>query len=164
MLRKLSFILIFAILFSACGASAPMENGREETAQVSAALETTALAADMAPAEPAEGESPFTRTEYFRITKHSNAITGDDGVTLVYENYALAEFVSQDPARTEWVNGMLGGIRRDYQVDSSNLYTYAADFVAEWGTDGFYSYSNYQQLGVARHDDAVASLISLSSL
>ena len=164
MLRKLSFILIFAILLSACGASAPMENGREETAPVSAALETTALAADMAPVETAAGEGPFTRAEYFRITKRSNAITGDNGVTLVYENYALAEFVSQDPARTEWVNGILGGIRRDYQVDSSNLYTYAADFVSEWGTDGFYSYSNYQQLGVARHDDAVASLISLSSL
>ena len=164
MLRKLSFILIFAILMTACGASAPMEDGREETAPVSAALETTAFAADMVPAEPAEGESPYTRTEYFRITKHSNAITGDDGVTLVYENYALAEFVSQDAARMEWVSGILGGIRRDYQVDSSNLYTYAGEFVAEWGTDGFYSYSNYQQLGVARHDDAVASLISLSSL
>ena len=164
MLRKLSFILIFAILMTACGASAPMEDGREETAPVSAALETTAFAADMVPAEPAEGESPYTRTEYFRITKHSNAITGDDGVTLVYENYALAEFVSQDAARMEWVGGILGGIRRDYQVDSSNLYTYAGEFVAEWGTDGFYSYSNYQQLGVARHDDAVASLISLSSL
>ena len=164
MLRKLSFILMFAILMTACGASAPMENGREETALVSAAWETTELAADMAPAEPAEGESPYTRTEYFRITKHSNAVTGDDGVTLVYENYALAEFVSQDAARMEWVSGILGGIRRDYQVDSSNLYTYAGEFVAEWGTDGFYSYSNYQQLGVARHDDAVASLISLSSL
>ena len=164
MLRELSFILIFAILMTACGASAPMEDGREETAPVSAALETTAFAADMVPAEPAEGESPYTRTEYFRISKHSNAMTGDDGVTLVYENYALAEFVSQDAARMEWVSGILGGIRRDYQVDSSNLYTYAGEFVAEWGTDGFYSYSNYQQLGVARHDDAVASLISLSSL
>ena len=164
MLRKLSFILIFAILLSACGASAPADNAMEETAPVSAAWDTTELAADMASAETVAGEGPYTRTEYFRFTKHSNAITNDDGVTLVYENYALAEFVSQDPARTEWVNGMLGGIRRDFQVDSSNLYTYAADFVAEWGTDGFYSYSNYQQLGVARHDDAVASLISLSSL
>jgi hypothetical protein len=49
-------------------------------------------------------------------------------------------------------------------VDSENLHTYADEFVAEWGTDGFYSYSNYQQLGVARHDEAVVSLISLSSL
>ena len=164
MLRKLSFIFIIAILLTACGASAPSDNAMEETAPVSVVADSTALVEDMESAETAAGEGPFTRAEYFRITKYSNAITNDDGVTLVYENYAQAEFVSQDPARTEWVNGMLGGIRRDFQVDSSNLYTYAADFVAEWGTEGFYSYSNYQQLGVARHDDAVASLISLSSL
>ena len=166
MLRKLSFILVFAMLLSACGASAPMENGREDTAPVSASVETvaTAIVADMAPAETTEGESAYTEAEYFRFTKYSNAIANDGGVTLVYENYAQAEFNSQDPARTEWVNGILGGIRRDFQVDSSNLYTYANDFVSEWGTDGFYSYSNYQQLGVARHDEAVVSLISLSSL
>ena len=163
MLRKLSFVLIFAILLSACGASAPAEDGLED-AVVASAAETIAPAGvdDLETIEVGEGER--SEAEYFRITQYSNAMENDDGVTLVYENYAQAEFVSQDPDRTQWVSEILSGIRRDFQVDSENLHTYADEFVAEWGTDGFYSYSNYQQLGVARHDEAVVSLISLSSL
>ena len=162
MLRKLSFVLIFAILLSACGASAPAEDGLED-AVVASAAETIAPAGgeDL---ETTEAAGECSEAEYFRINQYSNAMENDDGVTLVYENYAQAEFVSQDPARTQWVSEILSGIRRDYQVDSENLHTYADEFVAEWGTDGFYSYSNYQQLGVARHDEAVVSLISLSSL
>ena len=162
MLRKLSFVLIFAILLSACGASAPAEDGLED-AVVASAAETIAPAGgeDL---ETTEAAGECSEAEYFRINQYSNAMENDDGVTLVYENYAQAEFVSQDPARTQWVSEILSGIRRDFQVDSENLHTYADEFVAEWGTDGFYSYSNYQQLGVARHDEAVVSLISLSSL
>ena len=162
MLRKLSFVLIFAILLSACGASAPAEDGLEDAVVASAAETIAPAGAENLETTEAEGES--SEAEYFRITQFSNAMENDDGVTLVYENYAQAEFVSQDPARTQWVSEILSGIRRDYQVDSENLHTYADEFVAEWGTDGFYSYSNYQQLGVARHDEAVVSLISLSSL
>lgn len=162
MLRKLSFVLIFAILLSACGASAPVENGLEDAVVASAAETIAPAGAENLETTEAAGER--SEAEYFRITQYSNAMENDDGVTLVYENYAQAEFVSQDPARTQWVSEILSGIRRDFQVDSENLRTYADEFVAEWGTDGFYSYSNYQQLGVARHDDAVVSLISLSSL
>ena len=162
MLRKLSFVLIFAILLSACGASAPEENGWADRDAVAAETTAPAGVEDLETIEAAEGER--SEAEYFRITQYSNAMENDDGVTLVYENYAQAEFVSQDPARTQWVSEILSGIRRDFQVDSENLHTYADEFVAEWGTDGFYSYSNYQQLGVARHDEAVVSLISLSSL
>ena len=162
MLRKLSFVLIFAILLSACGASAPSEDGLED-AVVASAVETIAPAGgeDL---ETTEAAGECSEAEYFRINQYSNAMENDDGVTLVYENYAQAEFVSRDPDRTQWVSEILSGIRRDFQVDSENLHTYADEFVAEWGTDGFYSYSNYQQLGVARHDEAVVSLISLSSL
>lgn len=162
MLRKLSFVLIFAILLSACGASAPAEDGLEDAVVASAAETIAPAGAENLETTEAAGES--SEAEYFRITQYSNAMENDDGVTLVYENYAQAEFVSQDPARTQWVSEILSGIRRDFQVDSENLHTYADEFVAEWGTDGFYSYSNYQQLGVARHDEAVVSLISLSSL
>lgn len=162
MLRKLSFVLIFAILLSACGAAAPAEDGLEDAVAASAAETIAPAGAENLETTEAAGES--SEAEYFRITQYSNAMENDDGVTLVYENYAQAEFVSRDPARTQWVSEILSGIRRDYQVDSENLHTYADEFVAEWGTDGFYSYSNYQQLGVARHDEAVVSLISLSSL
>ena len=110
MLRKLSFVLIFAILLSACGASAPVENGREDRETVASEVTAPAGVADLETAEAWEGES--TEAEYFRITQYSNAMQNDDGVTLVYENYAQAEFVSQDPARTPWVSEILSGIRR----------------------------------------------------
>ena len=164
MLRKLSFILILAMLLSACGASAPMDDALESP-------NGDAITEAVAEAAPVDGETvqsattgEGTNAEYFRITKHSTTVSDEDGNALLYENYALAEFSSTDPGRSEWVSGVLGGLQRDFQTDSANLQEYARDYVLEYGTDQFYSYSNYQQLGVARHDDAVVSLISLSSL
>ena len=164
MLRKLSFILILAMLLSACGASAPMDDALESP---NGAVTTEAVAE----AAPVDDETVQTTTagegtnaEYFRITKHSTTVSDEDGNALLYENYALAEFSSVDPERSEWVGDVLGGLQRDFQSDSANLQEYAREFVQEYGTDQFYSYSNYQQLGVARHDDAVVSLIALSSL
>lgn len=164
MLRKLSFILIIAMLLSACGASAPMD----DTLEYPNGSDITEAVAEAA---PVDGETVQTATtgegtdaEYFRITKHSTTISNEDGNALLYENYALAEFSSEDPERSEWVSDVLGGIQRDFQADSANLQEYARDFVLEYGTDYFYSYSNYQQLGITRHDDVVVSLIALSSL
>ena len=62
------------------------------------------------------------------------------------------------------MDGILNDIDQAYKSDSSNLYDYAVEFVELNGTDYFYSHSNYQQLGIARHDSTVVSLISLSSL
>ena len=164
MLRKLSFILILAMLLSACGASAPMDDALESP---NGAVTTEAVAE----AAPVDDETVQTTTagegtnaEYFRITKHSTTVSDEDGNALLYENYALAEFSSVDPERSEWVSDVLGGLQRDFQSDSANLQEYAREFVQEYGTDQFYSYSNYQQLGIARHDEAVVSLLSLSSL
>ena len=164
MLRKLSFILILAMLLSACGASAPMDDAMESA---NGAV-TTEAAAEAAPIDDETVQSATTgegtNAEYFRITKHSTTVADEDGNALLYENYALAEFSSVDPERSEWVSDVLGGLQRDFQSDSANLQEYAREFVQEYGTDQFYSYSNYQQLGVARHDDAVVSLIALNSL
>ena len=164
MLRKLSFILILAMLLSACGASAPMDDALESP-------NGAAITEAVAEAAPVDGETvqsattgEGTNAEYFCITKHSSTVSDEDGNALLYENYALAEFSSVDPERSEWVSDVLGGLQRDFQSDSANLQEYAREFVQEYGTDQFYSYSNYQQLGVARHDDAVVSVISLSSL
>ena len=164
MLRKLSFILILAMLLSACGASAPMDDTLESP-------NGAAITEAVAEAAPVDGETvqsattgEGTNAEYFRITKHSSTVSDEDGNALLYENYALAEFSSTDSMRSEWVSDVLGGLRRDFQTDSANLQEYAREFVQEYGTDHFYSYSNYQQLGIARHDAAVVSLIALSSL
>ena len=146
MLRKLSFILILAMLLSACGASAPMDDAMESPNGAA----VTEAAAEAAPvdSEPSQTASAGegTNAEYFRITKHSTTVSDEDGNALLYENYALAEFSSVDPERSEWVGDVLGGLQRDFQSDSANLQEYAREFVQEYGTDQFYSYSNYQQL------------------
>lgn len=171
MLRKLSFILITAILLSSCGASAPTEadqNGSAESVFSRAELETVADSETETLAEASEtpetGEGIACEAEYFLFSRSANAITDDTGLTILHENSTRAEFISDDPDRGGWVNGILGGIVRDYTVDSENLYDYAEEFITQNGTDYFYSFSNYQQLGVARHDEAVVSLIVLSSL
>lgn len=171
MLRKLSFILILAILLSACGASAPEENAAVELPG------TATCTMDTAEGEPAESERseveipesaaaamPESDAEYFYFTKYTNTVTDDDDQALLYENRCMPTFISGDPQRSEWVSGILGNIERDFNTDSTNLYDYARDYVQDNGTEFFYSYSNYQQLGIARHDEAVVSLIALSSL
>lgn len=171
MLRKLSFILILAILLSACGASAPEENAAVELPG------TATCTMDTAEGEPAESERseveipesaaaamPESDAEYFYFIKYTNTVTGDDDQALLYENRCMPTFISGDPQRSEWVSGILGNIERDFNTDSTNLSDYARDYVQDNGTEFFYSYSNYQLLGIARHDEAVVSLIALSSL
>ena len=167
MLRKLSFILILAILLSACGASAPTE-------LVEDAAESSVLGRQETPAEPAETVDMDAVTEgvveevcdaeYFCFQKVKNNVTDEEGQTILYENYCLAEFSSRDPERSAWVQEVLGSIAKAYTINSGNLRQYAEEFLQDGDSDLFYSYSNYQQLGVARHDDAVVSLIELSSL
>ena len=168
--RKLSFILLLAMLLSACGASAP--TGEEQNAADAAGPES--VVSTSAPVKSArESSEPAETTadvkmepgvEYFSFTKYSNTLTSDDGVDMFYENRCIPTFVSPDPERSQWVGSILGNIDRDFNTDSNNLSEYAEDYLRENGTDYFYSYSNYQQLGIARHDEAVVSLISLSSL
>ena len=168
MLRKLSFILIFAIFLSACGASAPMDEMKEAPSAASALDsygKTETFPGGLTDTESAAAEIPdASEAEYFYFSKYSNTVTGDDDVTMLYENRCTPSFTSADPARSEWVGDILGNIERDYNADSTNLGQYAAEFIEMNGTDYFYSYSNYQQLGIARHDEAVVSLLSLSSL
>lgn len=165
MLRKLIFLIITAIILTACGASAPevadtapagvMEDSSALAAPESGEVETTAETV-----AATEAEAP----EYFLFTKRINTITNDDGLNLLYENQSIPTFTSSDPERSEWVSGILSDIDRDYVTNSTNLHTYAAEYVEQEGTEYFYSYSNYQQLGIARHDETVTSLLAVSSL
>ena len=169
MLRKLSFILILAISLCGCGAAAPMEaaqNGAQDSFLYRAEVEAPAEAVDAETTADAveAGEGIACAAEYFRFNKNTNHMDDGTGNTLLYENSTQVEFVSTDPERSGWVNGVLAGIERDYAANSANLYGYAEDFISMNGLEYFYSFSNYQQLGVARHDDAVVSLIELSSL
>ena len=173
MLQKLSFLLIAAILLTGCGASAPMEadNRKPEAAIEYSETTGTASASGVTDTSPAEAapetieETPeVCAAEYFTFTAESSTVTDDNGMTLVLENQTIPTFTSHDPERSAWVEEILAKIDRDFRTDSTNLDTYAREYLSMYGSESFYSFSNYQQLGAARHDERVVSLISLSSL
>ena len=172
MLQKLSFLLVTAMLLTACGA-APMEadnTKRESAIQYSdtTVAGTTSEEPDASPAEAApetiEEPPEVCTAEYFTFITQNNTVTDDDGVTIMLENQTVPTFTSGDPERSAWVDGILADIDRNYRTDSTNLDTYAREYLSMYGTENFYSFSNYQQVGVARHDSRVVSLIVLSSL
>ena len=172
MLQKLSFLLITAILLTGCGAPAmEADNARPETSTICTDAAGVAAASeipDTAPAESAAQTVPETSAvcdaEYFTFTAQNSTVTDDSGLTLLIENKTVPTFTSGDAERSAWVNEVLERIDRDYCTDSTNLDAYAREFISLNGTEHFYSFSNYQQLGVARHDSRVVSLIALSSL
>ena len=170
MLKKLSLFIASAILLTACGAPAPMEAEAQDAVYGSAFSDGTLPAAaaesetvSEALAETAEGPAA-SQAEYFYFSKYSNTVTNDDGLEVLMENRCVPSFTSGDEERSRWVTEVLDNIERDYSTNSTNLNSYAQDFLQENGTEYFYSYSNYQQMGVARHDEAVVSLIALSSV
>lgn len=173
MFKKLCFLLIAVMLLTGCGASAPAmdsaESNRSDMLQAPAGGTET----DTAPAEPVYGlpenqpeetEPTPCDAEYFLFSKTTNTVTDEAGEPLLYENRSLPQFTSMDRERSGWVSGILEKIDQDYAANSRNLIAYAQNFISMNGTEHFYSYSNYQQLGIARHDDKVVSLLSLSSL
>ena len=128
MLQKLSFVLIIAILLSACGASAPADVAAPES------LETASYGQEStveSPAETAPADSGLVETtsrtpaaseaEYFYFTKYSNTITTEDGQTLLYENRCTPSFTSADAQRSEWVGSVLGSIERDFVTVATQL-------------------------------------------
>ena len=173
MLRKLILLAISAIFLCGCGASAPSDAKLETEALYGAdaagaekiPMQIAQDSAVMPVTEPAEmAEQDETGPEYFYFTKYSNTVADDEGRTLLYENRCMPSFTSPDPERAEWVGDVLDRIGSAYAVDSANLRIYAEEYLADNSDEFFYSYSNYQQLGVARHDERVVSLISLSSI
>ncbi len=169
MLKKLSFVIILAILFAGCSASAPMS--KMESAEPAEGGILTGMA-DFAAQIPMSQELEKTavpqeqlhQPEYFVFTTQSGTVENDENIPVLYERYCTADFSAADQVRTEWVDGVLNSIAADYDRDSTNLNTYAEEFLAENGSSYFYTHSNYQELGIARHDEAVVSLLSLSSL
>lgn len=168
MLQKLIFLIITVIFIAGCGAAAPAETAAPADPKTvslygagQSVQETFPAAAAPGAAEPGEDTN---EAEYFLFSATSNTVTDDSGTTILYENQSVPTFTSADEERREWVGGILENIGRDFATNSRNLYAYAAEYLELNGTEGFYSHSNYQELGVARHDETVISLICLSSL
>lgn len=174
MFKKLSLLLILVMLMTICGGcSREKESDSDEPYKLLYGIPSTihdGASAETAPASglsneiPGATEAPVCNAEYFIFTKTTNTLTDNSGLPLLYENQCVPIYTSMNPQRSQWVSGILDSIARDYASNSRYLYDYAQEFVAQNGTDGFYSHSNYQQLGITRHDDTVVSLICLSSL
>ena len=163
MLRKLIFMLIAAIFLSGCGADAPADTVVEQTSLCQGS-DQEIIPAETDASFRTEPQETASAAEYFLFTTTSNTFSDDEGITLLYENQCMPTFTSPDAGRMAWVTEILDGITRDFLTDSHNLHEYAREFIEMHGTEYFYSYSNYQQIGAARHDETVVSLISLSSL
>jgi len=73
-------------------------------------------------------------------------------------------FVSSDAQLNVWINDFLADKNREDLHQSSVLYGYAQSSLNKLGDDQFYAYSHYVTKGIARHDDRIASLLSLSSI
>ena len=170
MLQKLILLVISVIFITGCGAAAdraPVENNQPDLLRAEGAADqkTDAESSEtVAATDPESVPETVSNAEYFLFTTTNSTLSGDDGTTLRYENQCIATFTSSDQERESWVTEILQRIEQAFQTDSHNLYEYAQDFIAENGTEYFYSYSNYQQIGAARHDKKIVSLISLNSL
>lgn len=114
--------------------------------------------------EEAPAQVQPSEADYFTITRPELISVEENGVTVLYEKACGSTFSSADPERMQWVNEILDTIQSEFAANSANLYKYAQDFLELNGSEYFYSYSNYQELGIARHDESLVSILSLSSL
>ncbi len=171
--RKMTIAAILAaLLLSGCGgAAAPMEadNANQEALydvveNAPAGAGAVTGATDDGAESPAETEVAATEVSYFTFTRRDQNTTDDNGQTLLLERYCDSAFVSQDEDLSAFINGILDVINDEFRTNSDNLLDYASEFVEMNGSESFYSYSNYQELGIARHDESVVSLIAVSSL
>lgn len=188
MRKKLIFLIFLGFLMAGCGASdtaapeiaadeyAPQEEFAyqtteapgtgepgglvETTAEIESVPETEAPAA----VPDAEAMKEMNGTNYFTFNRGSSITTAEDGTELLYEYSCDSTFTSWNGETQQWVEGILEQIRRDYTANSENLLQYAQGYLEDVGADYFYSFSNYQELGAARHDTHVVSLLVLSSV
>lgn len=115
-------------------------------------------------ADPGEQSEVLAQTNYFTFSRSTGISTTEDRTELLYEYSCDTDFFAMDPELDQWMDSVLNEIRQGYASNSRNLLEYAQDSLELGGADSFYSYSNYQELGVARHDSKVVSLVVLSSV
>lgn len=181
--KKGIFLLFAALLLAGCGRSAtPALYDNSPIAECStyadqkidetegavatpreAAGDVALESEDAAPLEPQKGNTASIGN-YFILTRDCIITSDSKGRELMYEYTCEPTFYSTDDQRQQWVDSILDSIHRDYTSNSSNLLLNAKSALEQWGENGFYSYANYQEIGIGRQDTSVTSLIVLSSV
>lgn len=176
--KKLAFLAFGLVFLCGCGASSGsssierQETSTQENCAVAEAAEDSGVYGFTAAGDPGGNSDSATNgsydagsdVRYFIFDRKTDQIYSDNGTELVYEQYCDATYYSTDDEAGEWVESVIADIERDYSSNSKNLAKYAQEIIDLNGLEDFYSFSNYQELGIARHDTRVVSLISMSSV
>ena len=171
MRNRLAFLLLLSVLLSGCGSAAPMEtmpgavdDGYQDYLYQSPSNQSQSLATE-APGDVSISESDETNLgSYFTFTRGNSARYADDGTTLLYEYTCDTQYISEDLEQEQWVDSILAEISLEYNANSENLLVYAQNCLEQGSGNAFYGFSNYQDIGVVRHDSKVTSLVVLSSI
>ena len=178
MRKKLIFLLLTSLVFCGCGSSAPreaaaMQDSAEENygyyygsfdnERTLATGQGTLEAAGESPAA-AEDQAAGGTGSLILINRIVNSISDESGRELLTERYDEPVFTSVVPEVDQWVDSLIQDNSRRFYSDSNNLVESAMDYLREEGDSSFYSYSNYQSTGIARHDDRIVSILSLSNV
>lgn len=181
--KKRIFLLFAALLLAGCGRSAtPAHYDNSPIAECStctyeatdetedsvatlreAAGDVSLESEDAAPLEPKERKVASVGN-YFLLSWDCIITSDSKGRELMYEYTCEPTFYSTDDQRQQWVDSILDSIHRDYTSNSTNLLQDAKLALEQWGAEGFYSYANYQEIGIGRQDASVMSLMVRSSV
>lgn len=181
--KKRIFLLFAALLLAGCGRSATPAHydnspivecstctydATDETEDSVATLweaagDVSLESEDAVPLETKEGKTASVGN-YFLLSRDCIITSDSKGRELMYEYTCEPTFYSTDDQRQQWVDSILYSIHRDYTSNSTNLLQDAKLALEQWGEEGFYSYANYQEIGIGRQDASVMSLMVRSSV
>lgn len=175
--KKLIVIAMSLLFLAGCGASdsksaaapeaniiqnSPQENESAPNQAYPASDETTVTAKKTEISDGITEAAEKSDLQYFTFNRESRSESNDEGITLLTENRCEVSLHSGDSNNQEWIKDILGDNQAFYDTNSRNLVRYAEDVISQYGSDEFYTYSNYQDRGIVRHDSRVVSLLTIS--
>lgn len=110
-------------------------------------------------------ETEWSETNHSMVffTPETNSVTAQDGTRILYESYDRIDFAAADPELDAWGDSLLKQIEQTFQSNSAELLKGAQEHYRDH-KDTFYCYSNYLNMGVARHDQRVMSVLAINSM
>ncbi len=111
-----------------------------------------------------EDEDPNSDHQIFTFTRKSNNFENAQGTIVLTENRCDIRFLSEEGEEKEWIDGILLDHQKEYDANSSKLIQYADEVISQYGSESFYTYSNYEDQGIVRHDSRVASIVAINNM